>query len=306
MPQINPPTFFGGYTSLVETQEERIAIAGPLDPTPNKLQSLRKVKVSLITVVRNGEGTLRRTIESCLTQTYGHIEYIIIDGGSTDGSLEIIREYDEKIARWISEPDRGISDAFNKGVALASGELIGFINADDWLEPDAIKSIVSWIKSFDEPAIVHGMIQNWSEDRVEYLVGGNHELLKTDMTINHPTVFATAECYRRFGLFRLDFKYAMDYEWLLRLYVGGAHFSYLPKLLVNMQLGGISDAKWYFSIWEVARAKNLHLKRWFNAYGYYLLQIFKGGTRRLLEVVGFGYIVRQYRKYFSFVEKMKS
>jgi len=108
--------------------------------------------VSIITIVYNGVRHIEDTIKSVITQTYPNIEYIIIDGNSTDGTQEVIKRYEHKIARWISEKDRGISDAFNKGIAMASGALIGMINADDWYEPDAIASVVAitriTIKSF--------------------------------------------------------------------------------------------------------------------------------------------------------------
>lgn len=300
------PPIFDGYQKYLVARNNRAAKNYLPDSCANPHLAIDRVRVTLVTVVRNGGHTLRRTIESCLTQNYGDIEYIIIDGGSTDNTLDIIREYDKQITQWISEPDLGISDAFNKGLALATGEIVGFINADDWLEPEAIEFVVSQINSVDKATIVHGMIQYWSGDKRGYIVAGSHAFLKKDMTINHPTVFATAECYRSFGLFRLDFRFAMDYEWLLRASVCGAHFVYLPKVLVNMQLGGASDKKWHLAIWEVAKAKRLHQLGWLSSTSYYSLQLLKGGIRRLLEVFGFGFIVRYYRSRFSLVEKLRS
>lgn len=263
-------------------------------------------KVTLVTVVRNGESTLRRTIESVLAQTYRNIEYIIVDGGSTDGTLDIVREYSQRIACWISEEDRGISDAFNKGVALATGSILGFINADDWLEPGVVESVVSKMGDTSERAIVHGMVQYWSEEGRQNLVAGDHTLLDKDMTINHPTVFATAECYRSIGLFRLDFRCAMDYEWLLRARLNGIHFTYLPRALVNMQLGGVSDRNWRLAIREVARAKSLHLGKGLTGYAYYLVQLLKGSGRRLLEGIGLDFMTRFYHRHFSLVKKTRT
>jgi hypothetical protein len=191
-------------------------------------------------------------------------------------------------------------------VALATGDIVGFINADDWLEPGTVEAVVSQMDCTGEPAIVHGMIQYWSEEGRENLVAGDHALLERDMTVNHPTVFATAECYRRFGLFCLDFRCAMDYEWLLRARAGGVRFSYLPRALVNMQLGGVSDRKWRLAIREVARAKALHLGKGLAGYAYYLVQVVKGSGRRLLEGMGLGFVTRFYHSHFSLVKKTRS
>ena len=114
--------------------------------------------VSIITIVFNGEKHLQQTIESVLGQTYPKIEYIIIDGGSKDNSISIIEKYSSRLAYWISEPDKGISDAFNKGISKANGEIIGLINADDWYEKDAVEKIVAAITKHD---FAYGNIAYW-------------------------------------------------------------------------------------------------------------------------------------------------
>jgi len=260
--------------------------------------------VSVVTIVRNGAPTLRRTIESVLGQTYPRIEYIVVDGESTDGSIEIIKEYDDQIAYWISEPDRGISDAFNKGVALSRGAIIGLINSDDWLEEDAVQTVVEEFKKMGDKAIVHGMMQLWKGPEKDILIAGNHDLLTKDMTINHPTVFATAGCYQNFGLFRLDFRIAMDYEWLLRARAGGAEFSYLPKVLAHMSAGGVSKTDWLGAIKDGSRAKSLHVGR-FRARIYFCSQVVKSLGRKTLKKSGLGFIVDHYHRRFSLVKKTK-
>ena len=102
--------------------------------------------VSVVTVVRNGVASFRRTAESVWSQTYPAVEYIVVDGGSTDGTRELIESLGDHIDLWISEPDDGISDAFNKGIALARGEVVGLINSDDWYEPDAVAAAVTALK----------------------------------------------------------------------------------------------------------------------------------------------------------------
>lgn len=114
------------------------------------------IKVSIITVVYNGVKNIEQTIKSVLHQTYSNIEYIVIDGGSTDGSLDIIKKYSDSISYWVSEADKGIYDAMNKGISKATGDLIGIINSDDWYEPDAIMNMVT---AYEENTVLYGIIR---------------------------------------------------------------------------------------------------------------------------------------------------
>ena len=152
--------------------------------------------VSIITIVYNGENYLEQAINSVVQQSYQNIEYIIIDGGSTDQSISIIKKYESKIRAWISEPDKGIADAFNKGLARASGDVIGFINADDWYEPDAVQKVVENINGAD---IVYGDLRLWRDKKVDFIVEGDHMHLEDEMTLNHPTVFVRKLVYDQFG-----------------------------------------------------------------------------------------------------------
>ena len=259
--------------------------------------------VSIITVVYNGERYLEKTIQSAINQTYGNIEYIIIDAGSTDNTLNIIRKYEDSIDYWLSEPDEGISDAFNKGIALSSGDIIGIINADDWYELDTVRQVVEHIAKSGAD-IVHGMLQYWNDQHKAELFEAKDSLLNKDMTVNHTTVFVSRMCYQRYGLFRKDFRYAMDYEWLLRAKVNGAIFSYIERCLANMRLGGLSDSRWQSALYEVAKAKSINLHGIINCYFYFVYQIIKGGIRRLLEWAGLNLIARLYHSRFSLVKKI--
>src|SRR5688572_26851104 len=120
--------------------------------------------VSIITIVFNGEKHLQQTIESVLGQTYSNIEYIIVDGGSKDNSVSIIEKYSTQLAYWISEPDKGISDAFNKGISKANGEMIGLINADDWYEKDTVQKVMALRGNCD---VVYGNLALWKNEKQE-------------------------------------------------------------------------------------------------------------------------------------------
>lgn len=189
---------------------------------------------------------------SVLSQNYPNLEYIIIDGGSTDGTLDIIHQYESQISYWVLEPDKGISDAFNKGIAKATGVIIGILNADDWYEPNTFHLVAGNCQNGD---VLHGKIQYWRTNQKDYFAEENHELLSKEMTIHHPTVFVKKTVYDRFGTFKVDFRYAMDYEMLLRFVLRGAHFYYVPEILANMSFAGTSDRNWDKAIKESKKAK---------------------------------------------------
>jgi len=260
--------------------------------------------VSIVTVVFNAEKTLEHTIQSVLEQTYVRIEYIIIDGSSTDGSPGIIRKYESRIAYWVSEPDKGISDAFNKGIAAARGDIIGILNADDWYEKDAVALAVEKIGSSGAD-IVYGMIQWWDNDKPAEKVSADHELLDREMSLNHPSVFARRAAYEQIGLYRTDFLYAMDYEWLLRAKKAGLTFAAIPQCIANMRLEGVSNNHWRRALKEESLAKSLD-SRGIGPIIFYYYKTAKGFTRRLLERTGMKVLVRLFHSHISSVKKTRA
>jgi glycosyltransferase involved in cell wall biosynthesis len=245
--------------------------------------------VSVVTVVRNSAPTLGRAAESVFTQNYPNIEYIVVDGGSTDGSLEVIGRMDERIAVWVSGADSGISDAFNRGIALARGEIVGLLNSDDWYEPNVMEAVVDAMQKCNAD-IAYGKAAKWKGNHRMGFITSDASLLETEMTLCHPTVFVRRACYERFGLFRLDFHLAMDYEWLLRAKVGGARFCAVNKCIANMRGGGVGDRRWWRGQMEVARARALHLDdaRGRVRYWRYLIWAISIGTfRRAYQALGF-------------------
>lgn len=208
--------------------------------------------VSIITVTYNAEGTLRRTLESVRRQTYANIEHIVVDGGSTDGTLDIVHAADS-IAYWRSEPDRGIYDAFNKGVALAHGEYIGILNADDYYQPDQIENAVAALSATGAP-FVHGDItmHGWKGMDVE-LRGDPDYASKIRLrmpALFHVTMLCRSELFQRFGLFMTKYRIAGDYEWLLRLARHEQIGMYDPKIRAHMQAGGVSTTQQRRALWE--------------------------------------------------------
>jgi len=259
------------------------------------------IKISIITVVFNGKTHMEQTIKSVLSQTYSNIEYIIIDGGSTDGTIDIIKQYEDKLAYWVSEPDRGISDAFNKGIAKATGEIVGILNADDWYEVDTVEKVVANINKGD---VLHGVMQYWEGDEKLHKTYPDDTLLPKEMTINHPTVFVKRWVYEKYGVFKLDYRYAMDYELMLRFFVNGVKFYALNDVLTNMRYEGVSDKMWKRALLESRKAKdeNLQDQKLTNRL-YYYKQFARAWLARFLQDAGFSGVVSLYRKKFAMVKK---
>ena len=203
-----------------------------------------KPLVSIITVVYNGEKFLEETIQSVISQTYENVEYIIIDGGSTDGTLDIIKRYEDKIDYWISEKDKGIYDAMNKGIDVASGEIMGLINADDWYEKDTIDMVIkkySGDKNFD---IFHGNLNYINKSEKIYKPNFSHrKMLLQGMSLYHPTCFVKRSIYEE-EKFDVNYQLAADYKLIFSMMLKEKKFCYIDKVLANMRAGGAGTVFW--------------------------------------------------------------
>lgn len=199
--------------------------------------------VSVVTVVYNGVRTLERTIRSIVEQDYHPIEYIIIDGGSTDGSLDIVARFRDHIAVCISEPDRGIYDAMNKGIAVASGEIVGLLNSDDCYVAGAISSIVALARANPGADILYGNAMLRTHGRPDVLIRPPMPLRASDFwhnPVSHSAMFVTRGWYEKHGLYRTRLKVLADYELLTRSYDNGAQFAFIDALLAVVEAGGFS------------------------------------------------------------------
>jgi len=206
-----------------------------------KTSHINKPLITVITVVFNGEKHLEETILSVINQSYDNVEYIIIDGGSTDGTLSILRKYEEQIDYWVSEPDQGIYDAMNKGIQCSLGEAIGIINSDDWYESNAISQIVSAFNGLFS-SIVHGDMNIYKDDKLYYKSNlfKSIDKITKGMIINHPTTFVGMYLYKKYGFFSTKYKIASDWDLMLRLYKARVPFTYIPQPIANFRLGGAS------------------------------------------------------------------
>lgn len=249
-------------------------------------------RISVITVVKNGKPFVEQTLGSVTGQRYAKLEYIVIDGGSTDGTVDVIKLYASGIAKWISENDEGIADAFNKGLALATGDYILILNADDALAtPDVLQNIAQEIIGNGSPAILYGDYDILSRSTGELISHGrvnfSPKKLIYGQVLPHPCLFAARDYFGKYGRFDQNFKIAMDYEWLLR----GAlneRIVHVPMLTTNIRDGGISTLDQPRVTEEIIRAlrKNGYFPNKFSEYkirGYFFSRAI---LRKLLARIG--------------------
>lgn len=205
------------------------------------------VLVSIITVCYNSSKTIRRTLESVLSQTYDHYEYIVIDGASSDDTLEIVRSYEPQFngkMKIISEPDSGIYDAMNKGIRHASGDLIGIVNSDDFYEDNALEIMVRKYEELQrEHVVLYGFQRNLAGEDEISVVLYHHQYLSRQM-ITHPTCFVSSRVYRDYGMFDTTYKSSADYEFMLRLlYSEKVYFEPVYEIISNFRVGGMSGSQ---------------------------------------------------------------
>jgi glycosyltransferase len=208
------------------------------------------MRVSIITICYNRKATIAKAIESVLLQDYTNIEYIIIDGNSTDGTKDIVNSYADKISTFISEPDKGMYDALNKGLKVATGDVIGLMHSDDeFYDATVVTKIVSAFQNNPNTDGIYGngiYISNDDHERIiRNRIGGAYSLekVKSGWLPLHPTVYLKKICIEKFGDYNLDFKIASDTEFLLRyLYKYKIKMTYLNEYIVKMRMGGMSTS----------------------------------------------------------------
>jgi glycosyltransferase involved in cell wall biosynthesis len=243
--------------------------------------------LSIVTTVRNGERTLPRTIASIRDQGAVAMEYIVIDACSTDRTLDIIRANADVATQVKSEPDHGISDGFNKGIALSRGKYVTLLNADDWLSPGQLTAGLEALERTGADFVFGDLIYHGADGAPLHVIRGEADYATrighVMPGLNHPTVIVRRDAYERFGLFDLDLRFAMDYEMLLRLHRAGCKGIYEPRVVGHMSLEGASDASSGRALAEVRDVSIRHGASLPAAWMRYALRLAKGHVRRSLE-----------------------
>lgn len=207
---------------------------------------MQDFKISLITATYNAESTISRCIESVIAQDFDNFEYIIIDGGSTDNTVQLINRYKDRIHIFLSEPDNGVYDAMNKGIKLAQGEIIGTLNADDFFAANDILSVIAAAFAQQTVEIVYGnldyvkpggvIIRKWRTG--EYVKG----MFNRGWMPPHPTFYCKKYLFERLGFYKPEYGTAADYELMLRFMHGNNYAAfYVNRVIVKMQCGGMSN-----------------------------------------------------------------
>lgn len=260
------------------------------------------MKISVITVSYNREKTIEQTIQSVLRQReYCDLEYIVIDGASTDRTMEIVRKYEKDIDVLISEPDDGICDAFNKGIKLATGEVVAILNSDDWYQEDTMKNVVKVFSENPDAGLLFGD-QYYADEsgKVVLKMTGvpDYEKYLWQGLMKVPPVawFIKREVYERCGVFDSSYKTAMDFELLLRFSAHGVKGVYVPAILGTMRYGGESDQNYIGGYREVIRAVKKYGGNTAVLKGRMLFRILRSEIRRFLERIGLDGFVNYLRK----------
>lgn len=203
-----------------------------------------KPRVSIVTTTYNDKESLQKTIRQVQKQDYENLEYIIVDGGSADGTLEVLRKAQEAFGdslRWISEPDQGIYDALNKGLRMASGEILGCC-FDRFAGPDVISRMVEIILREGTDG-VHGDLCYMEGERVVRRWHQGQGKIRFGWMPGHPTLYLRRQVYEKFGYYKTDYRISADYEFMIRILKDGkVKLSYLPEILIYMEHGGTSTS----------------------------------------------------------------
>lgn len=236
---------------------------------------MKKPKISIITVCYNSEAHIEEAIQSVISQTYDNKEYVVIDGGSTDSTLSIVEKYKDKIDYFISEPDRGISDAFNKGIKASTGDIIGICNSDDVLADDVLTKVANvWGEDVDIYRL---------DEVIRNFITGEEWLCKPTLEFNkrligckvcHMGCYITRKAYEKYGMYDTEFRSSMDVELLRRFTVYEAKYKYLPVICGYFRRGGASGnpsrrnkerniiiRRYGGSTWDVLSSMSYHISR---------------------------------------------
>lgn len=207
------------------------------------------MKISIITVCWNSAATIEKTIQSVAAQTYADIEYIIVDGQSKDATLDIVKKYPDTVTKWISEQDKGLYDAMNKGIRMATGDYIGIVNADDTFADDTvIENVVEFLKANPVEASIGDIVQHKEDGKTIRKYSAKKwqpEKLKVGFMPAHPAIFFKKGLFEKLGYYALDFKIAADYELIIRYFLkNDISWKYSGITTHKMLVGGVSSSGW--------------------------------------------------------------
>jgi glycosyltransferase involved in cell wall biosynthesis len=258
--------------------------------------------LSVVTICRNALPALRRTAASVLAQRFDGLEYWVVDGASGDGTRGYLAELEREGVRVLSEPDRGISDAMNKGTRLATGEWIAHLHADDEYLPGALEAVRAAIARGDADVLCGHIVKR--ETRGEVLCRTAPERLAIEMGVPHPAVFARRTLWLELGGFDTSLRNAMDYDLFLRARAAGARFGVIDRALTVVAWGGQSERSLWRTLRETHTLRRRHLASgWSRSWAFLVFLFVKGRVRMALQDAGLAGLVAWYRRNLSIPRK---
>lgn len=244
------------------------------------------LKISVITIAYNCENEIEDTIKSVVNQTYPNKEYIIIDGASTDGTMSVVNRYKDKIDVIVSEPDKGRSDAFNKGIKIATGDYIVMMNAGDMLTDDALERFAhNYVDGYD---VIKGNTLRWNPDtnssfREKPVI--NYPTIPFNFLVCHQSTYISKKAYEKYGDYLIDFRVAMDLELMLRFTRLGARFHAIDEDLAIFRMGGISQSSRSRRYKEMKNSLAINGRNAFETYLFMAYVHLRTWTRDLLNII---------------------
>lgn len=258
---------------------------------------------TIITICLNRAETIESALASVCAQSFKDFELIVIDGGSTDGTLEILKNWNKQITKLVIEKDAGIYDAFNRGIAVSSGRWICFVNSDDKLTADSLTLAKSCIDSDPTTEILCGRTRFVAADGTSMTFESRPDLLEQESTVGHNAAFVRRDVHERVGLYRTDLKLASDYDFFLRCKTQGVQFKAVPDVLVEMGAGGASDKHWVKLQAEITKVQKEVLQQTWLADLRHAKRLIRGSAARTLSALGLKPLVSWYRRNFALVKK---
>ena len=257
-----------------------------------------ELKITVITISYNSAATIEATLRSVTTQDYENLEYIVIDGGSTDGTQRIIDRYRSRIAFCVSEPDRGISDAFNKGIAHSTGQLIVCINSDDQLLPGALRKVAAY---YDDKTDIYScdllLLDTKTGDRRIQHPSTRFPLMPFFRKPGHQGVFVTRQAYERLGGYNTSLHYTMDLDLLMRATAAGMTFKHVPEQVSLFRLGGATNESIFKKRREYVALIRQNGGTWLQAYTFYAFLVCTQTVKKALRLTGIDWIRKiRYRR----------
>lgn len=219
---------------------------------------MQRPLISIITVVLNSVETIERTINSIINQSFADYEYIIIDGGSNDGTLDIIRKYSNYISFWISESDKGIYDAMNKGIAHAKGQYIGILNSDDWYVTNSLSAVANQIQNNPNIDIIYGNVLGYYSESNIVVANSDHTKLCKGNSIGHSAAFVRKECYLKRN-YKINYKIGADYDFFLWCLVSNYTFMKIDENISYFTYNGVSSVPDFSNFFEIFPIWKEHL-----------------------------------------------